>query len=227
MWVLGSILLEEAEILEPRDQGFARREALHAVELLRQRRGAFRQPVQVVRIVRQRQPRFLIENADLRQRMTPSDLEIVEVVRRRDLDRAAALFRIRIGVGDDRDAPSDQRQDDVLADQVAIAFVVGMHRDGAVAQHGFRPRGRHHDEACGILRIERVPLQRIAQVPQAALDFDLLNLEVGNCRQQFRIPVDQPLVLVDQALTMQFDEHLHDRARQALVHRETLARPIA
>ena len=43
-----------------------------------------------------------------------ADLEVVEVVRRRDLDRAGAFLRVRVFVRDDRDAAADQRQDGVL-----------------------------------------------------------------------------------------------------------------
>ena len=43
----------------------------------------------------------------------------------------------------------------------------------------------------------------------------------------FGVPVHQPLVFVDQAFAVQLDEHLHDGARQALVHREAFARPVA
>ena len=82
-------------------------------------------------------------------------------------------------------------------------------------------------KVAGSSGLKVLPSQRIAQIPQAALDLDLLHLEVGNRGQQLRIPVHQPLVLVDQALAVQFDEHLDDRARQALVHREALARPVA
>ena len=51
----------------------------------------------------------------------PADLEIVEIVRRRDLDRAAAHLRVGILVGDDRDQPADQRQPHRLADQIGEA----------------------------------------------------------------------------------------------------------
>ena len=54
-----------------------------------------------------------VEDIDQRQLVPRADLEIVEVMRRRDLDRAGALFRIGIFVGDDRDAAADQRQDRV------------------------------------------------------------------------------------------------------------------
>ena len=56
--------------------------------------------------------------------MAPADLEIVEVVRRRDLDRAGALLGIGIRIGNDRDPASDQGQQRMLADEVPIAFVI-------------------------------------------------------------------------------------------------------
>ncbi len=82
-------------------------------------------------------------------------------------------------------------------------------------------------KVAGSSGIEGLAFERIAQIPEAALDLDLLHLEIGNRGQQLRIPVHQPLVLVDQPLAVQFDEHLDDRARQALVHGEAFARPVA
>ena len=78
--------------------------------------------------------------------MALADLEIVEVVAGRDLDRAGALFGIGIFVGDDRDQPAGQRQAHLLPDQRLVALVVGMHRHGGVAQHGFGPGGGDGDE---------------------------------------------------------------------------------
>ena len=115
----------------------------------------------------------------------------------------------------------------MLADQVTDPLVLRMHRNRGIAQHGFGAGGRHHDEACGIIRTEGLALDRIAQIPEVAPDLDLLDLKIGYRRQKFRIPVDEPLVLVDQTFTVQLDEYFHDRARQALVHRETFARPVA
>ena len=90
---------------------------------------------------------------------------------------APVPFRVGIFVGDDRDAPADQRQDGVPADQMPVALVVGMHRDGGVAEHRLRPRGRDGDEA-----YRRQALDRILDVPEMALDLDLLHLEVGDAR---------------------------------------------
>ena len=91
------------------------------------------------------------------------DLVVVEVVRRRDLDAAGAERRIDVVVGDDRDLALGERQAHPPADQVAVALVVGVHRDGGVAEHGLGPRGRDHERG-------RSPsLERIAQMPEAAL----------------------------------------------------------
>ena len=51
------------------------------------------------------------EDVDRPQAMALADLEIVEIVRRGDLDRARAQLRVGVFVGDDRDAAADQRQD--------------------------------------------------------------------------------------------------------------------
>ena len=81
--------------------------------------------------------------------MALADLEIVEVVRGRDLDRAGALLRVGIFVGDDRNSAADERQEDVLADQMPVALVVRMDRDAGVAEHRFGPRRRDRDEVAG------------------------------------------------------------------------------
>ena len=218
---------EKPELFEPRDDQLARREAFVAVQFLGKHQRALGQIAQIIFVAGERQTALLIEHADLRQSVALADLEIVEVMRRRDLHRAGAFFRIGIFVGDDRNFSPDQRQDHVLADQVGVALIVRMHGHRGVAQHRLRPRGGDDDEGRGIVRIEALAFQRIAQIPQAALDLDLLHFEIGDRGQQLRIPVHQPLVLVDQPLAMQCDEHFHHRARQALVHRKAFARPVA
>ena len=155
------------------------------------------------------------------------DLEVVEVVRRRDLHRARALLGIRIFVGDDGDAAADQRQDHVLADERLVALVVGMHGDGGVAEHGLGPRGGDDDVGRCIVGVEGAVLERIAQMPEVALHLDLLDFEVGDGGEQLRVPIDEALVLVDQPGAVEIDEHLAHGAGQPLVHGEALARPVA
>ena len=60
-----------------------------------------------------------------------------------------------------------------------------------------------------------------------ALHLHLLHLQIGDGGQQLGVPVDQALVLVDQPLAMQLHEDLEDGLRQALVHGEAFAAPVA
>ena len=209
---VGFDLLQEARLFQLRDDQLARGEAILAVEFFGKDQRGFRQAAQIVLVGGQRHTRFLIEHADRRKIVTAADLEVVEVVGRGDLHRARTLLRVGVIVGDDRNQPSHQRQYNLLADNALVTLVLGIHGDSRVAQHGFGPRGRDHDEGGRVLGIELLAFERIAQMPEAALDLDLLHFEIGDRGQQLRVPVDQTLVLVDQSLRVEFDEHLGDCA---------------
>ncbi len=220
-------LLQEAEIFQPGDDLLAGRKTIDPVQFFRKLRGAFGQSAQIILVIDEGERTLSIEHADLRQAVPLADFKIVEVMGRRDLDRAGAFFRIGVIVADDRDAAADQRKNDMLADQMAEALVLRMHRNRGVAEHGFGTCGRDHDEGRGIVGVEALALDRIAQIPEVALDLGLLHFEVGDRGEQLWVPIHQPLVFVDQAFAVQFDEHLCNRARQALVHRKAFARPVA
>ena len=96
-----------------------------------------------------------------------------------------------------------------------------MHGDGGVPQHGLRP-GRRHDDIPALLALDR-----IAQMPEMAVDLALFDLQVRDRGVEFRVPVDQPLVAVDQAFLVELHEDAQHGAGQALVHGEALARPVA
>ena len=115
----------------------------------------------------------------------------------------------------------------MLADESLVALVVGVHGDGGVAEHGLGPRGGDHDVGRCIVGIEGAALERIAQMPEVALHLDLLDFEVGDGGEQLRVPIDEALVLVDEACAIEIDEHLAHGAGQSLVHGEALARPVA
>ena len=163
----------------------------------------------------------LVEDGHHFEPVAPADLEIVEVVRRRDLDRAGTLLGVGIFVRDDGEPPAHDGQDRELADEIPVAFVIGMDRHRGVAQHGFQPGGRDRD---------RPPLpvfDGIGDVPELALDFPLFDLEVRDRGVKLGIPVDQALVAIDQAVLVQPDEHRADGPRQAVIHGEALPAPVA
>ena len=143
---VGLDLFDKAKILQPLHDQFSRGKTVGVVQLFGQLRSAFRKAAQIILVVDEGEAALLVEHVDLRQAVALADLEIVEVVRRRDLDRAGALFRIGVFVADDRNTAADQRKDDMLADQMAQPLVLRMNRDGGVAEHGFRAHGCDHDE---------------------------------------------------------------------------------
>ena len=77
--------------------------------------------------------------------MTLANVVVIEVMRGRNLDATCTEFGVDIIVRNNRNASPDDRQNDLLADQVFVAFVIGMHGNSAVAEHGFGPR-RSNDE---------------------------------------------------------------------------------
>ena len=184
-----------------------------------------------------------------------ADLEVVEVVRRRDLHRARALLRVGVFVGDDRDLAPDQRQLHFRLglDEGGVALIARVHGDAGVAQHRLGPRRRDDDVVLVVarhLRAERIAevvhvpgriavehfrqrlrverLLGIARGPaERALRLDLLDLEVGDRGLELGVPVDEPLVLVDELGVVEIDEDLEHGLRQTLVHGEALAAPVA
>ena len=91
----------------------------------------------------------------------------------------------------------------MFADEVFQLFIFRMHRNAAIAQHGFRP-GRGDDDFFARRTID----DRIFDVPEMALHFLVDDFDVGNRRQQLGIPIHQPLVLVNQAVPIELHKHL-------------------
>ena len=163
----------------------------------------------------------LVEQVDDLEVVPAAHLEIVEVVGGGDLHRARSLLRVGVGVGHDRQAAPDQRQDGRAADEAAEARVLRVDGHGGVAQHGLGPGGGDHDMGTRPVR------EGIADVPEPAVrDLALDDLQVGDRGAQRRVPIDEALVPVDQALPVEGDEDLDHRPAQPFVHGEAVARPV-
>ena len=162
----------------------------------------------------------IADDLDLLEVVTLPHLEVVRIVRRRDLDRARAERLVDIFVGKERDAAADDRQDERLADEILVALIVGMHRDARIAEHRLRARRRDLDVAA------RLALDRVAQMPEMAFLRLVLDLDVRDGRIAGRTPVRDARALIDEALLVEAHEHLTHGAAAALIHREALAVPI-
>ncbi|CCK17248.1 hypothetical protein BN136_3258 [Cronobacter universalis NCTC 9529] len=157
--------------------------------------------------------------------MTTTDFIVVEVVRRGDFHAASAFFHIGVFVADDRDAAVNQRQHDILADQIFITRIFRVYGNAGIAQQGFRAGGGDHQVifAVGGFRAVR---QRIADMPHRAFRLAVFHFQVRDSGTQFRVPVYETLAAIDQIFFIKTDEHLFHRVGEAFIHGEALALPV-
>ena len=101
--------------------------------------------------------------------MAQTDLEVVRVMRGGDLNDTGSEVYLDIIIGDNGYLSVDKRQDERLADDVLISFIVRVDGDGGIAEQGLGS-GR-----CK-LKIAASVLERIAKMPEVTrllLIFDL------------------------------------------------------
>ena len=149
---------------------------------------------------------FAIEHVEHLARLetgTLADLKVVEIMSRCDFYSAGTQFGVGMFVGDNRDQTASDRQTDIFAHQMCIAFIRRVHRDRHVGQHRFRARGGHADETAAVL-------QRIFEMPEFAVDLPRFDLKIRDRGFQARVPVDEPLVAVEQPLVIEIHKHLDD-----------------
>src|SRR4051812_34313403 len=144
---------------------------------------------------------------------------VVRVVRGRDLHSARAELGVNELVGDDGNLAADDGQYERLADEVAVSLVLRADGDGRVAEHRLGASGGDRDAAVGAFN-------GVLQIVELARLRFFINFEVGERGLVFRTPVDHAGAAVDKAVLIATHEELADGARQMLVHREALARPV-
>jgi hypothetical protein len=160
-----------------------------------------------------------VEDRHRHQAVTLADLPVVEIVRGGDLDGAGSEFAIDVRIRDQRNDAAGERQRDVLADEPAVALVVGIDRDRDVTQHRFRTCGCDDDLAAAVG-------ERIADLPELALLLLALHFQVGHRGAEHGIPIHEALAAIDEAVLVQAHERLEHRSGKSRVHREPLARPV-
>ena len=149
----------------------------------------------------------LADGLDGLQAVRAADVEVGEVVRRRDLEGAGAEGGVDALVRHDLELAPEQRQEGRLADEVLVPLVVGVHGHGGVAEHGLGARGGDgHAAAADDL---------VADVVERAGHVPVRHLEVADGRAAARAPVHEVAVLVDVALLVERHEDLGDGARVA------------
>ena len=161
----------------------------------------------------------VVHHADDFQIVAKPHFEVVGVVRGRDLDRARAEFHVDVIVGDDRDLPPHEGQDERFSHHVRIALVFGVDRDGGVAQHGLGTGRRDNDGFAAVF-------YGVFEMPEERRVFAVFHFRVRKCGFTARAPVDDAVSPVNEPFFVEVHEHFAHRFGTALVHRESEARPI-
>ena len=113
-----------------------------------------------------------------------------------------------------------QRQDQGLAHQIFVAFIVGVDCYGSIAQQGFRTGGRQFQIAAAVL-------QRIPQMPEMPCLHFVFYFCIRNGSQTLGAPVDDAFAAVDQTFLVVLDKYFLDCLAAALVHGKAFSRPVA
>ena len=131
-------------------------------------------------------------------------------------------FWVRIHIRNNRDQTTRQRQAYHFPNNRGVALILWVHRNGAVTQHGFRPRGGNgniiplflKDDIAVLIFFDIVvsfaAFERIFKVPEMTIFFDILDLEIRNRRLEMGVPIDQSFVAVNQASFIHIDKGLGD-----------------
>ena len=147
----------------------------------------------------------------------------------RDLQESSGKLRLGIGrvatllhshdnvvVFDNRNHAPNNRQTQLLATHLSSARILRIECHGGIAKHGFRACGGHGD-------IARAIFKRVAEVPEVPIHFLHLHFIISECSARYRIPIDQPLPAIDQAVIKEFEECSTDSRGAHRIHGESNA----
>ena len=154
------------------------------------------------------------------QVVAQTHFKVVRVVGGGDLDHTGALGHVGVLVAHNGDLLVQQGQHHMAAVQMGIAGVIAVDGNSGIAQHGLGTGGSQFQHLAGLL-------DRVEQVPEAAVLFLILHLGVGNGGVAVGAPVDHAVAAVDEALVVQADKDFLDSLRAALVHGKALTLPVA
>ena len=176
------------------------------------------------------------QDVEHRQPVALADGKIVRVVRRRDLDAPGAELLVHICVGDDHElARRKEGMHQLLADQVRVSRVLGVHSDGHVAQHRLETSSGDSQKFVTVFYEifkchNHAHLHLVGSAgngKECALgDLVVVHLQVRQRRAKVRGPVHETDVPEHFSLFVESTERLSHGHAQVRVHREELARPV-
>ena len=169
--------------------------------------------------------RIIIQDIDLRQIMTLSDLKVVRVMGRRDLNHTGTEFHIYISVCHHRNFPVYNGKHQLLSDNILISVIIRIYRNSSITQHGFRSGRCKLYKSCGAYTAVILD-HRILDMPEMSCLLCVFNFSVRNGGITYRAPVDNTASLVDPAFFVHFTEHFGYGFITALIHSKAFSVPV-
>ena len=157
--------------------------------------------------------------------MTLSNLKVVRVMCRSNLNNTGTKFHINIRIGNYRKLTVHNRKKEFFANQILITVIIGIYSNSRITQHGFRTCGCKLNKLC---RADTSVIldQRILDMPKMTCLFLILYFRIGNGGIANRTPVYNTASLVNPAFFMHLAEHFGNGLVTALVHGETFSVPV-
>ena len=128
----------------------------------------------------------IIEDIDLLKVMTASNLKVVGVVCRCNLNAACSEFLVNILIGNNRDLSVCKRKFQHLAYKVFISLILRVYSNCCIAEKCLRTCG------CDLNETSFLTYDRIIDVPEKSVLVLMYNLRVRNRSLAYRTPVDDP-----------------------------------
>src|SRR5690625_1698410 len=152
--------------------------------------------------------------------MALSQLIIVDIVCRCDLQTARTELRIYIGVGNHGNLTLGQRHDDALPDQITVAPVIRVDTDSSICQYRLRT------ERCNHYTIVS-STDAGTHMVDSGLNLLVDHLFIGEGGLCGGVPVDHPDTAIDIALLIEVDKTVYHRIVPLLVERKACPLPVA
>ena len=163
---------------------------------------------------------IVIQNTDHFQIVPQTNFKVVGIMGRCHLDASSAELHLRIVIGNNRNFFVHQGQNDFLAHDSAIAFIVGIDTDTGISQHSLRTGSSHNHFPAAVS-------QRITDMPQMARLVHILHFCIRQGSDTVGAPVDNSAALVYQTFFIQGNKHFPDSFGATLVHSKAGTIPIA
>lgn len=143
--------------------------------------------------------------------MTLANFEIVEVVGGGNLDGAGAVLGVGVFVGDDGDFAVGEGEFDKTTDEVLIAGIIRVDRDGSVTEESFGASGTDDDFGMFDVRIivgsaVRGGAELIGDFPEVAVFVFVLDFDIGEGGLVLRTEIDEFFAAVDHTVVPHFLE---------------------